>query len=236
MTVTSPTLWYDNYVSQVSNLMVISSANTAFGIMLPGMIDYAEQRLYREVDFLRTQDTVTSLVCSSGNRNLDLSSSNFYFITVDSISIITPVTATSSNGTRNPVQAVSREFIDSIYPSGQTVTGIPAYYAMSTDTEIVFGPAPDAAYATEAFGEVRPAPLTSSNSSTYLTQYCPDLFIAASMVFASNYLQDAEAAKRWEEQYNLLVKSAHVEQLRAAMQSQGWTSQEPNPIATPPRV
>ena len=152
MTIGTPTLWYDNFVSQLANLMVISSANTAFNTQLPGIVDYAEQRIYREVDFNFTQETVTSLICSSGNRNFTVSSSASYFVTLDSINIITPSTATSSNGTRNPVQWVSREFIDSIYPSGQTITGVPAYSAVMDDTSVIFGPAPDAAYATEVFG------------------------------------------------------------------------------------
>ncbi len=243
MTVTNPTLWYDNFVSQIANLAVISSANAAFNTQLPGIIDYAEGRCYREVDFLRTQETVTSIVCSSGNRNLTISSSTSYFISLDSVSVITPVTATASNGTRNPLQPISREFIDAIYPSGQTVTGVPAYFAMMSDTEIVLGPPPDAAYATEMFGEQRPAPLTSTNSSTYLTQYCPDLFIAAAMVYVSGYLQnygaqsdDPKMSQTWENQYKMLSGSVQVEQLRAAMESQGWTSQAPNPIASPPRA
>lgn len=243
MTIGTPTLWYDNFVSQLANLMVISSANTAFNTQLPGIIDYAEGRIYREVDFNYTQETVTSLTCSSGNRNFTVSSSASYFVTLDAINVITPVTASASNGTRNTVQAISREFIDSVYPSGQTVTGVPVYFAIMDDTSVIFGPAPDAAYATEVFGEQRPTPLSSGNSSSYLTQYCPDLFVAAAMVYATGYLQnfgaqsgDPKMSQTWESQYQTLFQSVQVEQLRAAMKSQGWTSQPPNPIATPPRV
>ena len=234
---------YSSYVSQLANLMVISSANTAFNTQLPGIIDYAEGRIYREIDFLRTQITDATASVSSGNRNFTVPSSIGTFITVDQVSIITPSTATSSNGTRNPVTPISREYIDAVYPSGQATTGVPLFYAMASDTEILFGPAPDAAYKAEVIGEQRPAALSSTNSSTYLTQYIPDVFMAASMVYASGYLKDFGAqgddpkmAVSWEGQYQTLVQSAQVEQLRAGHKSQGWTTQSPNQIATPPRV
>ena len=66
--------------------------------------------------------------------------------------------------------------------------------------------------------------------------------MAAAMVYASGYLQnfggqgDPKMSASWEGQYNVLFQSVQVEQLRAAMKSQGWTSQAPNPIATPARA
>jgi hypothetical protein len=243
MTVATPTLNYTSFVSQLANLMVISSANVAFNTQLPGIIDYAEQRIYREIDFMRTQVTDATTTVSSGNREFTIGSSSQYFVSVDQISIITPVTASASNGTRNPVQMVSRDFIDTVYPSGQTVTGVPLFYAMNSDTDVIFGPAPDAAYVAEVTGEQRPTPLSASNSSTYLTQYIPDVFIAAAMVYACGYQSnfgaqsdDPRSAQSWEGQYQVLMQSAAVEQLRLAGKSQGWTPQSPNPIATPPRV
>lgn len=226
---------YDTYVSQLANLMATSSANAEFQIFLPGCIDYAEQRIYRELDPLHVQVTDTTTV-SSGDRNLTPPTSLGTYITVDSVSIITPVTATSSNGSRNPVTPTSPEAIDALYPSGQTVTGVPQFYAMRSPTQIILGPAPDAGYQAEIIGIQRPAVLSSANSSTFLTQYCPDLFIAASMVFASGYMRDFGAqadnpqmAQSWENQYKTLFQSAAMEQARAKWEGPGWTSQPPAP-------
>lgn len=229
-------LTYDTWVSQLANLMVVSSADANFQIFLPGCRDYAEQRLYRELDPLYAQVTDSTASVSSGVRTFTPPTTYGSFITVDSINIMTPVGTTASNGTRSPLVPVSPEVIDALYPSGQTATGVPAYYAMRSPTQIILGPAPDAAYGTEVIGVQRPTPLSSANSSTFLTTYCPDVFMAASMVFASGYMRDFGAqadnpqmGASWEAQYKLLVASAGMEQARAKWTADGWTSQPPAP-------
>lgn len=216
--------------------------------MTPGMIDYAEQRCYRDLDLLHNQITDATAFVSSGNRNFSLpvtATSEFsgVYITVDQINIITPSTALSSNGSRNNLIPASREFIDTVYPSGQTATNVPQFYAMVSNTEVMFGPAPDAAYNAEVVGIQRPNPLSSANSSTILTQYVPDLFVAASMVFASGYQQNFSAqgdnpqqGSAWEAQYTKLMQTADAEQMRAKFQGDAWTTQTPSPMAKPPRT
>tara|TARA_R110000868_G_scaffold13553_7_gene63047 strand:- start:1823 stop:2500 length:678 start_codon:yes stop_codon:yes gene_type:complete len=225
--------------------MVVSSADANFTTFLPGCIDYAEQRIYRELDLLYTQVTTqsTGTILSSGVRDYTLPTTNGTYITVDNFNIITPVGTRSSAGTRTPVVPASRPFIDTVYPSGQTVTGVPEFYAMASNTQLILGPSPDAAYYVEVIGIQRPAALSSANSSTIITQYVPDLFMAASMVFATAYQRDfgaqsddPRASVSWEAQYKTLFASAAVEQARAKFEAEGWTSQQPSPIATPPRV
>lgn len=234
---------YGAYVNQISNLLVIPSSDPNFVTMLPGMISYAENRIYRELDLLAVQITDASATVSSGNRNFALPTTYGTYITADYINIITPAGTLSSAGSRVPLMPVDRSFIDLVYPSGQTVTGTPEYYAMASNTEVLLGPSPDAGYYAEVIGVQRPSALSSNNSSTVLTQYVPDLFVAASLIFGFGYSRDfggmsdnPGAAQSWENQYNLLFKSAGVEQARAKFESEGWTSQQPSPVATPPRV
>lgn len=236
-------LYYDNFVAQISNLMVIGSTDTNFQTMLPGMITYAEQRLYRELDLVAVQITDATGIVSSGNRDFTLPTDQGTYITVDNLNIITPAGTLSSAGSRVPLVPVDRSFIDLVYPSGQTVTGVPEYFARASNTEIIFGPSPDAAYYAEVVGIQRPAMLSSANSSTPLTQYVPDLFICASMIWGSAYMRDYGAqtdnpqmSQSYENQYQLLMKSANVEQARAKFESEGWTSEQPSPVASPPRV
>lgn len=235
---------YTTYTDQISNLLVIGSTDANFQTMLPGMIDYAEQRIYRELDLLYTQVTDATTQVSSGDRNFSLPTGLGTYIICDNINIITPAATGSSVGTRVQLTPVAREFIDIVYPSGQTATGVPEFYAMASNSQVIFGPAPDAAYYAEVIGVQRPASLSTTNSSTILTQYVPDLFIAASMVFGSGYMRDFGAqgpdnpqmGVSWESQYSKLFASANVEQLRAKFQGPAWTSDQPSPIATPARV
>lgn len=243
MTLSVPTLWYDLYVQQTSNLMVISTGSSNFTSMLPGMIDYAEQRIWREADFLRQQVTDNTQVVSSGVRTVTISTALGVFITLDQINILSPSSLAIPQESRTPLTPVSRAYLDITFPSDTASTGTPEFYAMISDTQIALGPAPDMPYDIEYIGVQRPNPLSSANSSTYLTQYAPDMFIAASMVFAFGYMRDfggqadnPQSAQSWENQYQTLFKSARAEADRAKHQSQTWAPYSVPPTATPPRT
>jgi hypothetical protein len=67
--------------------------------------------------------------------------------------------------------------------------------------------------------------------------------IAAGMIFAAGYMRDfgsqaddPKMAQSWEAQYGNLMKSASVDAMRMQFESQGWTSQSPSPLPSPPRA
>lgn len=234
---------YNSYISQISAITVISSNDPNFTIVIPGMIDYAEQRLYREGDFLTTYITDTSTNVVANNRIFNYPTGTGTFLVIDQINIYTPAGATSSNALRVPLQVASKQFIDLVYPSNTTAIGVPTYFAPATATYCTLGPIPDQGYNVEVIGTQRPTPLSSNNSSTFLTNTLPDLFIAASMIYMSGYMRnfgsqadDPQMAQSWSGQYDKLFASANVEELRKKYSSQGWQAQNPNQIATPPRV
>jgi len=238
---------YTTYVQQMANLMAVSSADYqtdySFQTFLPGCIDYAEDRIYRDADLLSTRVTDLTATFTANVRNLTLPiPTQGAFLVVEEINAITPVGAASS-GTRVPLQITSRPFIDTVYPSDYSGDGVPKFFAPLSNTVITVGPVPDQAYYVEVIGTVQPTPLSSTNTTTFLTNLLPDVFIAASMVFASGYMRNFGAqadnpqmAASWEGQYKTLIASAGMLELRKKYSSQGWQSQIPNPIATPPRA
>jgi hypothetical protein len=231
---------YTEYVAQLANLMVVDSSNAQFITFLPGCIDYSEQRIYRELDLLNTLIT-SSGTCSATTRELTLPTSSGTYITVENVNVITPSGTAAASGTRNPVFPVSLAVLDLLWPSSTTAAGLPQMFAMKNSTVIILGPSPDSAYVVEIRGIQRPTALSVGNATTFLTTYVPDLFMAASMVYASGYMRnfgsqgdDPKMSQSWESQYQTLFKSAQVEQFRAKFQSQSWSSQSPTP-ANPPR-
>lgn len=235
-------LTYTSYQAQLSNLMVVLSSDPNFVTFLPGCIDYAEQRIYRELDLQATRFNDFSATVSSGVRYFNLPTDLGTFLIVEQFNIFTPVASISTNTVRVPLTPVTKEYLDFAWPTS-TNTGVPVYYAPLNNTTFILGPTPDQAYPLEVVGTIRPTPLSSGNSSTFLTQVLPDLFIAASMVFASGYMRnfgaqtdDPQMAGSWETQYKQLFASANNEELRKRFQSQGWQSMTPNAIATPPRM
>jgi len=232
---------YDSYNTALQTLIVASTADANYNAILPSIITYAEQRIYRELDLQQTQVTIASQV-SSGNRSLTFPSSVTAIVT-DYINFYTPVGTTSSNGTRNTAVPASRETIDMLWPSGQTNTAVPQMFAMVDPTVAIFGPAPDQAYAVDIVSTIRPTPLSSGNQTTILTTYLPDLFVAASMVFASGYMRNfgsqsdnPQMAASWESQYQLLKQSADAEAARQKFAGWGWTSEDVSQTATVKRT
>lgn len=213
-----------------------------FQQMVPSMIDDAEQRICRELDFLGAVVTTTSTL-NVGTRVLNWSNS---FFVVDSLNVITPATATTVDaGTRNPVLPASREVCNYLYPSS-TASGVPQYFGRVTQSTAVLAPYPDQTYLVEITGTQRPTPLSSTNTTTFISTYLPDLFVAASMIYASGYIQNFGAmgsgadnpamSVDWSSHYKDLLQSAMVEEARKKFESEGWSSKQPSKIATPPRT
>lgn len=233
-------LTYNTYVEQIANIMAVKSTTPQFQTMLPGMIDYAEQRIYREIDLLNTVVRDSSASLSTGNRNFNLPvTSNGIFVTVQGINVITPAGAVPDTGTRVALQPISRDYLDTVHNSSTGATGVPKFFAMIDQDSIIVGPRPAAGYVVEVIGTIRPNALSTSNPNTFLTQYLPDLFLAASMVFGSGYQRDfgsqadnPQQAASWEMQYQTLFKSANAEELRKKFAGPGWTSY--SAIAVPP--
>lgn len=231
---------YTTYVDQIANIMAVKSNTPQFQTMLPGMIDYAEQRIYRELDLLNTVVRNSSSSFSAGNRNFTLpTTTNGIYITVQGINAITPASTSPDNGTRIPLQPIARDYLDAVLNSFSGTKSIPKFFAMIDQTNIIVGPWPDANYTVEVIGTIRPNPLSSGNPNTFLTQYLPDLFICASMIFASGYQRDfgsqadnPQQAASWEMQYQTLFKSANSEELRKKFAGPGWTPL--SSIAVPP--
>jgi hypothetical protein len=232
---------YDSYTTALATMLAVSETDPNFVEIEPSTIDYAEQRIYRELDLLSTIVRDSSATVTQNSRDFTLPQANGRFVTTQGINIYTPVNTTTA---RNPLVATTRDFIDLAWPSdtAASATTIPQYYAMITDQTVIFGPPPGDTFTAEVIGTIRPAPLSETNTTTFLTLYLPDLFFAASMIFMSGYQRNfgsqsdnPQMAQSWETQYQSLKSSADVEEMRKKYQSQAWTSMQPAPIATPPR-
>lgn len=240
-------LTYSSYISEIATITVISSTvlvsgdNNFAGIM-GGIIDYAEGRIYRDLNLPITSVYDYSVTCTSGVRTINLSTVQGEPLVLDSLSLLTSAGATSSYAARVALVPASKAVIDMIYPSGaNAVTGQPEFFARVGNLGLILGPTPDQAYGTEAYYSIRPNPLSASNSSTWLTQNYPELMIAAGMVFAAGYMRDfgsqsdnPQVALSWEGQYSALLRGIQGNVNEMNFQGQGWTAQN-TVTATPPR-
>ena len=110
------------------------------------------------------------------------------------------------------------------------------------ETLFFVGPTPDASYYVEVVGTIRPASLSATVPTTFISEYLPDLLVMASMIYISAYQRnfgkesdDPQMAMSYESQYQLLLKSAVVEESRKKWDAAGWSSQSPATVASPTR-
>jgi hypothetical protein len=238
-------LTYATYQEALATLTAIPETDDNFQSILPNAIDYAEQRIYRELDMIteNMRDASTSTIAS--NRNFALPTSLGTFQVVTGINIITPASTGADSGTRNPCTPVSLDVLDWTYPSASSA-GVPTmfnYFSQASgQTGVVFGPWPDATYRVEVIGKIIPEPLSASNSTTFLTTYLPDLFLMASQIYFDNYMKnfgaisdDPKSAQTHEAQYQALLRSASEWEARKRFAGASWTSRQVEPGAVPQR-
>lgn len=233
---------YSSYVQQIATMAVVPVTDPNFTIIIPSMIDYAELRMQRDLDFLSTQTSNSSYSFSSGNNTLTIPSTGF--VVLQTIEVI------NGSGVSTPLLPVGKEYIQNVFGGGST-TGVPVVFAVYggdaattglTSQNIIVGPTPDSSYSVRLTGTIRSSPLSATNTTTFISTYLPDLFIMASMVYISAYQRnfgrindDPAMAQTYESQYQGLLKSAMVEENRKKFQSAAWTSYSPSPFAAPTR-
>ena len=243
-----------SYLTQISTMAVVDPADTAFLAILPQMITYAENRIYRDVDFLFTSTANSSYSVSQGSRTISVpSGANFggtffgggVLVVAEQINLITPAGTTNPElGSRVPLLPTTKEFLDAVYGSSLTANrGQPKYFCPFDDYTFLVGPYADAAYQVEIIGTFRPASMSSTNKTTFISLYLPDLLIMASMIYISAYQRNFSSASgndpqmpiTYETQYQTLLKSATSEENRKKFEAAAWSSQGVSTSATPTR-
>ena len=233
---------YNSYVQQIATMAVVPTTDTNFQIILPQMISYAELRMQRDLDFLSTQisNSSYSLMASSSTLTIPTSA----FVVMETFEVI------DGSGNSAPLLPVTKEFIQNVYGTGSS-TGLPQYFAVYggdsattglTSQNMIIGPIPDLNYSIRLTGTVRSAPLSATNTQTYISVYLPDMFIMASMIYISAFQRnfgrqsdDPQMAQSYEGQYQALKASALVEENRKKFEAAAWSSYSPAPAASPTR-
>ena len=233
-------LTYSTYKTQIAAMAVVSETDPAFITILPSMIDYAENRISRDLDMISTVTTNSTYSTTAGTRTVTFNAEDF--VVLQQVNVITPAQAASPDAvTRNSTLPVTKEYIDIMWPSSSSAS-VPTMFAMLTANTIMFGPWPDASYKLELVGTYRLPSLSDANASNFISTYMPDVLIMASMIYISAYQRnfgrmsdDPSMAQSYEGQYQSLLKSATVEEFRRKFQSGGWSSMSPAVVATPSR-
>jgi hypothetical protein len=235
-------LTYSQYVNQVATMAVVDPADANFVEILPLMITYSENRIYRDLDFMFTSTALTGYSLTAGNRSLtiptNLADGSGTFVVSEQINILT-----DSGLTRNPCLPTTKEYLDAVFGSSAVANrAMPRYFVAFNDTLFLVGPVPDQDYPVEIVGTYRPNSLSANNTTTFISLYLPELMMMASMIYISAFQRnfgrqndDPSMAVSYESQYQVLLKSASVEEARKKFEASAWSSQSPSSVASPTR-
>lgn len=254
-----------NYITQIATMAVVDTTDPNFLNILPLAISYAENRIYRELDFLFSSISTTAYSLTTGNRQLQVPAGTF--VVPEQINVLTPLGVTDPNAAiRTPLLPVTKEFLDAAYGSYQN-SGMPKYFCPFDDYLFYVGPFPDQNYTVEIVGTYRPESLgpsaadttflanylnytgnaypnyANTTTTTFISLYLPEMMIMASMIYISAYQRNFSSAAgndpqmpvTYETQYQTLLKSALEEENRKKFEAAAWSSQGRSVSATPTR-
>lgn len=246
-----------SYITQIATMAVVQETDPAFLVILPQMITYAENRIYRDLDFLFTSVANANYSVALNTRTISVPpGTNFaagapygggVLVVAEQINLLTPAGSTNpETSTRAPLLPTTKEFLDAVYGSSALI-GQPKYFCPFDDYTFLVGPFANATYTVEIVGTFRPISLgdgtNNTSTSTFISLYLPDLFIMASMVYISAYQRnfsssmanDPQMPINYEMQYQALLKSALSEENRKKFEAAAWSSQSASVNATPTR-
>jgi len=178
--------------------------DTEFSTKIDTFIANAESRLFRDAPFLYAFKTSNTGSLSSGTATLAMPAG---VRTIRSVSI----TVSSSDVF---LQQRLGSYIRDMFPTSAT-TGQPKYYAIQSDTSLLFGPTPNNTYAFEVLAQENPTGLSSGNTTTWLSNNVPDVLLYACMIEACTFLQFTEGVTSWSAKYQESLSSLQSEMVRS---------------------
>lgn len=236
------------YQYDATQAVVVPLNQPEFTALIPMMLNYAEQRIQRDMDLLNVQVMRGPYTLTQGNNQLAVPPSDILVIQDVIVNI---------GGTPTPLDPVSKAYMLNAWPATST-PGPPKVFALqggdtatlgSTSTIVLLGPPPDAPYQANVIGESRLPTLASfanptdaGTKSTWISTWLPDLLVMACMIYVSAYQRDfgrqsddPQMAQSYEGQYQALLAGANKQEFQRRFEADAWTSAAKSPVATPTR-
>ena len=191
-------------------------SNVLTDSILDSMIRDAELRIFREVDADYAREYATA--------NLNINSPYLQLPNATSTSGLTSTRraiivrsflvydSTQSPTTKEYLDKRDTSFIFEYNSTG--ATGVPKYYANWKETTLIMAPTPNAQYQVQLSYIYTPDHLSTTNTTTYLSDNVPDLLFYATMMQAHEFLKGPmDMYKVYSDKYNVAIQSFALEQM-----------------------
>ena len=208
---------YDNLVTDIRNYTEVDS-NVLTAAIVNRIIEDAEFRILRDVpiDAYKKQ-SIGNLV--TGQNTINVPAQTLF---VKGVQVYDSTSA--ATGANRWLEKKDESYLQEYVPSTESAKrGQPKYYAMfggatgTTDTTsgtLLLAPAPDTTYIFKIHYEAVPTPLSSSNTTTYISQYFPNGLLYACLVEAYGFLKGPiDMLTLYENKYKQEIEKFAAEQL-----------------------
>ena len=197
---------YAELVQKIRDYTEVGSSVLTDSIVNDFILD-AEFRILRDVDSDNNRRYATATMIS-GQRFID---------TPDDLLVVRSAQIIDSDGVdqadnRDFLKYRDTSFMSEFNPAGST--GVPKYYGMWDQNTIVVAPTPNATYTIQLNYILKPAGLSSTNTTTYLSLQFPNGLLYASLIEAFSFLKGPnDLLQLYEGKYKQAIEGFSVEQM-----------------------
>ena len=182
-------------------------ANVLTSTILDGIIENAEFRIFRDIDSDNNRRYATA----------NLITSDRFISRPAGLLIVRSAQIVDSDGSSEPdnrefLQYRDTSFMSEFNPTGGT--GVPKYYSLWDEQKIVVAPTPDATYEIQLNYILKDPGLSSTNTTTYISQNFPNGLLYACLVEAYGFLKGPQdLLQLYEQKYKQVVEGFSIEQM-----------------------
>jgi len=200
---------YDELVTKIRDYCEVDS-NVFTSTIINGFIQDAEFKILREIDSDNNRSYAQADIIA-GQRYVNTPLIN------DETLIIRSAQITNSTGGADNSSRVFLEYRDTSFISeynGSGATGLPKYYSYWDENTIVIAPTPDQNYNMQINYILKPTQLSSSNTTTYLSEQFPNGLLYACLIEAYGFLKGpADMIQFYEKKYSEAAQGFSIEQM-----------------------
>jgi len=200
---------YAELVQKIRDYCEVDS-NVFTSTIIDGFIQDAEFKILREIDSDNNRQYAQADIIA-GQRFVNTPLINDETLVIRSAQI-TNSTGGADNSSRAFLEYRDTSFISEYNPTG--VQGLPKYYGYWDENTIVLAPTPDQNYNMQINYILKPAQLSSSNTTTYLSKEFPNGLLYACLIEAYGFLKGpADMIQFYEKKYSEAAQGFSIEQM-----------------------
>ena len=204
---------YSELVTQIRDYCETDS-NVLTTTIVNDIIEHAELKIFREMDLdvfkkYKTASLTSSdaFVAMPGALPVDFEFARYVHIFSPSGSL-----GGLTDNERVTLQKKDSSYINEYWPN-RTSTGVPKYYANWDNDTIILAPTPNAAYTIELAYNAQPTGLSSSNTTTWVSNNAPQLLLYACLIEAFKFLKNPDMLNIYTVSYKEELQTMGQEQM-----------------------